>query len=251
MQELGRQLGQPFGSTYLEPTQLESFISRQWATVPGPTVIKAHQLGPVAITAIRSGDAKAVCTFRDPRDCVASDVVFLGQGLEASVARTASTLELLKYFQMTDHILLLRYENMMSDRVREIRRIADHLEINANEAAIKRVDDETNIEATRKVCRQLKMRPANQVLNIASHRVDPQTHLHENHISSAMIGRWKTELTPEQGRGLSEYFSGWLLSLGYETQESLNQILLRNGAASPPAQTPKAGAFPSAAMAGS
>jgi hypothetical protein len=101
------------------------------------------------------------------------------------------------------------------------------------------------------VCRQLKMRPANQVLNIASHRVDPQTHLHENHISSAMIGRWKTELTPEQGRGLSEYFSGWLLSLGYETQESLNQILLRNGAASPPAQTPKAGAFPSAAMAGS
>ena len=35
--------------------------------------------------AIRTGEAKAVCTFRDPRDCVASDIVFLGQGLEAFV----------------------------------------------------------------------------------------------------------------------------------------------------------------------
>jgi hypothetical protein len=243
MGELARQSGKAFGSTYLEHTQLDTFINGQWANVPGPTVIKAHMLGPVALGAIRSGEAKAVCTFRDPRDCVASDIVFLGQGLEASVARTAGTLEFLKYFQMTDHILLLRYENMMADRVREIRRIAEHLGITVDDAVVSRIDAETNIEATKKFCKQLKMRPSNQVLHIAAHRVDPQTHLHENHISNAMIGRWRTELSPEQGRWLSEYFSTWLLNLGYETQESLQEILSKKNVNRMPGQPVAAGAF--------
>lgn len=235
-------MGHPFGSTYLEYTQLDTFISRQWAAAPGPTVIKAHQIGPVALAAIRAGEAKAVCTFRDPRDCVASDIVFLGQGLDASVRRTAFTLEFLQYFQMTDHILLLRYENMMSNRLREIRRIAEHLGISVDDAVVNRVDAETNIEATKKRCKDLRMRPANQVLHIAAHRVDPATHLHENHISNAMIGRWKTELSPEQGCWLTEYFSSWLINLGYETQESLREILSKKSVFQMPGQAVPAGA---------
>ena len=248
MQELSLQMGKPFGSTYLEYAQLDSFINTLWETSPGPTVIKAHQIGPTALAAIRTGQAKAVCTFRDPRDCVASDIIFLGQGLEASVRRVAMTLEYLQHFQMTDHILLLRYENMMTDRRREIRRIAEHLKINLDDAAVHRIDAQTDLEASRKICRQLKMRPSNAVLRIASHRVDPDTHLHENHVSNAKIGRWRTELSADQGRWLTEYFGSWLLKLGYETHESLRDAVKRTSGSPFVHQPAGAGAF---AMGGS
>src|SRR5258708_2797093 len=109
-QELSVQRRQPFGSTYLDGPYVEQFVAQQWQHAPGPTVIKAHQIGPLALGAIRAGHAKGVCTFRDPRDCVASDVVFMGQGLETSVNRVVSTLEFLRFYQSTSHILLVKYE---------------------------------------------------------------------------------------------------------------------------------------------
>ncbi len=219
------QQGCPSGSNYLERDQLDGFIQRSWATSPGATVIKAHTIGPVAMTAIRTGEAKAVCTFRDPRDCVASDVQFLGRGLQASLSRVAMSLEQLRAYQTNDRILLVRYEQMMASRRREILRIADHLGVPLSDAALDRVDSMTNIDASRKLCGLIKARPANTVLHIASHKVDPHTHLHENHISNARPGRWRTEFSPEQGQALTRLFRHWLVQLGYETTDSLDAYL--------------------------
>jgi hypothetical protein len=223
-QELATQLRQPFGSTYLDGEYVEQFVTQQWQKSPGPTVIKAHMIGRVALTAIRSGQAKAVCTFRDPRDCVASDQVFMGRGFEYSVKRVASSLEFLNYYQSTPHILLVQYEEMMKDRLSQMRRIAAHLHLRGDEEMFARIDGRTSLESSERLCRDLKNRPASTVLNIQSHRVDPDTHLHENHIGNAKIGRWKDEFSLDQARWLTEYFSPWLLQLGYETQESLRRL---------------------------
>jgi hypothetical protein len=225
LQDLGRQRNQPSGSCYLEAVQLEGFITQHWNKAPGPTIIKAHQVGPLAYAAIRSGEAKAVCTFRDPRDCIASDLVFMRHGIEAAVQRVVLSLEFLRYFQATDYILLVRYEHMMTDRRREIRRIADHLGVLIDSEILHRIDAQTNLQAARNICDQLKAGKSERMLNVASHRVDAATHVHENHIDSAAVGRWKTELSAEQGRWLTEFFASWLLNLGYETQESLKAII--------------------------
>jgi hypothetical protein len=224
-QELSAQLNLPFGSTYLDGAYAEHFVSQQWQQVPGPAVIKAHQIGPVTLATIRAGHAKAVCTFRDPRDCVASDLVFMGQGLEFSINRVSASLEFLRFYQSTSHILLVKYEEMMADRIGQIRRIAAHLQIKSDDAMIARVDAATNIDSSRQVCQDLKNRAADQVLNIASHKVDPQTHLHEHHIGRATPGRWRDEFSADQASWLTEYFSPWLLQLGYETRDSLRSML--------------------------
>jgi hypothetical protein len=216
---------QPFGSTYLDGPYVEQFVTWHWPTAPGPTVIKAHMIGPVVMQALRTGAAKAVCTFRDPRDCVASDLMFMGLGLEKTILRVNGSLEFLKHYQNTPHILLVRYEDMMADRLGEIRRIARHLNITLDEDSVARVDAKTNIESSKRLCGELKDRSPDKVLNIQSHRVDPETHLHEQHIGNARIGRWRDELSADQGRWLTEYFSRWLLLLGYETQESLRTAL--------------------------
>jgi len=227
LQEVSVQRKQPFGSAYLDAPVLEQFLTQHLPSIPGPTVIKAHMIGPAAMMALKTGQARAVCTFRDPRDCVASDVVFMGRGLEYSINRTANSLEFVRLYQSTPNIMLVKYEEMMTNRIGQIRRIAEHLEVSADEALIQRVDLNTNIESSKKVCGGLKNRPADQVLNIASHRVDPVTHLHEHHIGSAKMGRWRDDFSPAQGRWLTEYFSPWLLQLGYETQQSLRDILAR------------------------
>ncbi len=221
MQELGRQMRRPSGSSYLELPQLEQFLIYQLPTIPGPTTIKAHEIGPAAATAIRTGVAKCVCTFRDPRDCVASDLIFFNQGLKASVDRAAYTFNFLQQFEGSDHLLLVRYERIMDNGRLEIARIAEHLGIDLDPSVIRRIHEQNSFEATQKVVDNLKQRTDGQVVHLAGHRVDPVTHVHENHLNGGLIGRWKTELSPEIGRDLSRVFAPWLLKLGYETQESL------------------------------
>jgi hypothetical protein len=225
---MSAQVKRPFGSTYLDGGPADYFVTEQWQHVPGLTVIKAHQIGPAALSAIRAGQAKSVCTFRDPRDCVASDLAFMGRGLDFSVSRVTASLEFLKFYQSTPHILLVKYEEMMTDRISQIRRIASHLHVRWDEAMIARVDALTNLETSKQVCEELKNRPTEQVLNIASHRVDPQTHLHEHHIGRATPGRWRDEFSTDQARWLTEYFSTWLVQLGYETLDSVRQLIGRD-----------------------
>jgi hypothetical protein len=219
----------PFGSAYLDGPYVDQFIAREWSLAPGPTVIKNHMIGATALAAIRSGQAKAVCTYRDPRDCIASDLVFMNGGMEFSLKRVSASLGFLKYYQSSSQILLVKYEQMMSDRLGEIRRIARHLGLEMDEAFLRQVDSKTNIDSSQKLCRELQNRPSDQVLNIASHRVDPQTHLHENHIGRAKPGRWKEDFSLQQGRWLTEYFSTYLVQLGYETPQSIQEYLTGGG----------------------
>ena len=145
--------------------------------------------------------AKAVCTFRDPRDCVASDLVFMGGGLEQTILRVNGSLEFLKHYQNTPHILLVRYEDMMTDRFSQIRRIAEHLNVTLDEQAIARIDAKTNLESSQKLCKELNHRPSNQVLTIQSHRVDPDTHLHENHIETPVSVDGRTKCPQSRAAG--------------------------------------------------
>ena len=220
MQRLASHHQRPFGSTYMHSPMLDAFVTKHWARVPGFTVVKAHELGPAVMAAVESGNARGVSTFRDPRDCVASDMVFMGRGFQASVDRVSFSLECLRASEMTDNVLMVRYEDMMADRHNEIRGIARHMGINADLSLLSQVDSKTNIESSKQVCQNIKDLTIREVFAIDSHRVDPQTHLHENHIGNAKIGRWRDELSTEQGEQLTRLFSHWLAKWGYEKQPS-------------------------------
>jgi hypothetical protein len=224
-QQLAMHLKHGFGSAYLDSAPLEHFIAQQWPSVNGSTVIKAHDLGPTALAAVRAGKAKAVCTFRDPRDCVASDLQFMKYPFEVCMKRVSGTLEPLRIFQSTPHILLVRYEDMMADRPREIRRIATHLGLNLVDELVDQIDARTNPQSSAKLCANLKNKSNNEVLKVADHRVDPATQLHENHLNGGTIGRWRDELTGDQVSYMNEYFAPWLIKLGYETPQSLATML--------------------------
>jgi hypothetical protein len=224
-QLLPRQTNEPVKSGYLEAFQLEHFVAQKWPTLTAPAVIKVHDIGPAAMAALRAGTARAICTYRDPRDCVASDMAFMAYPFEVCLKRIGGTLEPLRLYQTTPSILLLKYEQMMADRPREIRRIAGHVGIPVDDAAIRQIDARTNLHASERLCQSLKDRPANAVLRVANHVVDPVTHLHQNHINGGTIGRWKSELSVDQVMYMTEYFAPWLIKLGYETTDSLAALM--------------------------
>src|SRR5689334_20555047 len=74
----------PMWSGYLLSDQTEKFFQTT-GHPPGPTIIKTHGLGPIAQEKVRTGAARAICTYRDPRDCVASLITFTGQSFENAI----------------------------------------------------------------------------------------------------------------------------------------------------------------------
>lgn len=219
-QLLALRRGQRFTSGYLSAESLERFLECELALRDGPAVIKAHEIGPVASDWVRTGRAKAVCTLRDPRDCVASDVVFWQEGFDASVRRVLTSLKHVVLHQDFGRTLFIRYEEMMANPKWQIRQIADYLQISVDQTEIDSIDAQTDVQRSRKICEDLSGQSGDQMESVSeAHRRDRVTLLHENHIGTTQVDRWKHDLTTEQGQFLSQIFQRSLEALGYETDD--------------------------------
>ena len=219
---LARRRSQQYGMACLTDRSLDQFLQVSVNSGAGPVVVKVHEIGPIALQWIRARRAKAVCTFRDPRDCVASDIVFWGDGFDASVQRVATSLKVLQASYKDDgSTLLVRYEEMMSDTHLQIRRIAEYLNVEVNQGDIERIDAQTNLQTSRAICEGLSERPDNETdMGSTGHRRHRITLLHDNHIGNAKAGRWKDELTDEQGQLVTQLFQQDLQAMGYENPAS-------------------------------
>jgi hypothetical protein len=227
MRALGR--GEQCQSGFVDGAHLDEYLAGKAYLATGAGVFKLHAAGPVTREWIRTGKAKAVCTYRDPRDCVASDMVFMGQGFDKSVSRVVSSLQALDSYSDFGRTLYVRYEEMMRDRVEHIRLIAAYLNVPVDRGAVEAIDRQTNLENSREVCARIPSmgNDVAPMLEAVAHRRHIETLLHENHIGSARPGRWKTDLTEMQGRKLTHLFSNFLIAMGYETVQSIQANLLQ------------------------
>jgi len=231
-QLLADRRGESLTSAYLEGQKLDHFLQAEAFLGQGPAVFKAHFIAPMALEWIRTGRAKAVCTIRDPRDCVASDLGFTGQGFDKSVTRVVKCLGYLKSYLDFGRTLFIRYEEMMNDRLAQIRLIAAHLQIRIDQKEAESIDHQTNLVAARKHCQELgKLGDDRTHMVVGTHRRHHVTLLHDNHVDTGKVDRWKEDLTAEQGRHLTQLFREILLVQGYGTQASIRPYLTNRHAA--------------------
>ena len=207
---------QPFGSAYMTHVELDMFLNTEGPNLRGPTVIKAHAITNTALEWIATGRAKVVCTYRDPRDCVVSMMTFFGGDLVKTSRQILESFDYLTFYQKAGNTLFVRYEQMMADPLGQVEQIGRHLNVDVDHAMLREIERATNVQSSQKICQDLKKRPEAAVLRSGSHRVDPATGLHDNHIFNAKIGRWNEELSDAQGASLTEFFRPWLVALGYE-----------------------------------
>jgi hypothetical protein len=221
---LARRRGHDFQSVYLEAQGLDQFLLNKALLQSGVGVIKGHAVGPVALDWIRTGKAKAICTYRDPRDCVASDLRFWGKGFEASLERVALSFRMLPIYNDFGRTLFVRYEEMMLDRLWQIRRIAAYVEVALDPKEAEWIDSTTNMQSSKKIADELPNRREGFDTVTDERRRDRMTLLHANHIGSGRVGRWRQDLTAGQGQLVTQKFQGILQVLGYETGESINRM---------------------------
>jgi hypothetical protein len=114
---------------------------------------------------------------------------------------------------------------MMKNPTGNIKMIAKYLEVDMDDKLLAEIDDQTNINNLKKVSDSLKTRPPETLLQDRSHLVDPVTQIHENHFQGGFCGRWRNELTKDEIKIINHEFSSWLINLGYETYDSIDEIL--------------------------
>ncbi len=207
---------QSFGTAYMTHGELDMFLNTEGPNLRGPTVIKAHTIGYTALNWITTGKAKVVCTYRDPRDCVVSMMTFFGGDIAATSRQIAESFDYLKFYQKAGNTLFIRYEQMMADPLGQIEQIGRHLQIDVDRDSLRKIEHATNLQNSKQICEDLKQRPEEKVFRSGTHRVDPVTGLHDNHIFNAKIGRWKDELSDAQAESMTKFFQPWLVALGYE-----------------------------------
>src|SRR5437764_9299821 len=125
-QVAARQHNLPFWSGYLTLEQCEQFLAHASRKFPGPTVVKAHGLGPIALRYLALGQATAICTFRDPRSCVASLMQFSNVSFAVACGRILEGLRMLDQYPR-QHTLFVRYEQIVNEPLTQIREIGAHL----------------------------------------------------------------------------------------------------------------------------
>ena len=153
---LAKRRGESSHGGYLNALDLEKSLQAEVYFRQGPAVFKAHGTGPLISEWIRTGKAKAVCTLRDLRDCVASDVAFMNTGFDSSVQRVVNSLKSLECYEDFGRTLFVHYEEMMKDRLAEIRLIAAYLNIRIDQKELEWIDEQTNITTSRKLCSQIR-----------------------------------------------------------------------------------------------
>jgi hypothetical protein len=216
--------GMPSFSDYIDYTDLDEFL-RERITAAGISVIKVHSPGMLALQLIYSGEVKNICTIRDPRDCVVSMKEFQNESLSKAIEWIKANLYYVGHYRASGNTLFVRYEEMINNPIVKIEAIAKYLEIDTDKKLLAEIADKTNINNLKKISDDLETRPPETLLRDRGHLVDPLTQIHETHFQGGVCGRWRNELTRDEIRIVNDEFNSWLIELGYETDNSLDELI--------------------------
>lgn len=127
-------------------------------------VVRAHRGGsPLTVLLARLGIVKVVFSFRDPYDVVVSLLQHAEKArarggsvahthihtVEDSVEHVLPFLDEWKWWSKRDAALLIRYEDLVGDTERELRRFRDFVGLNVADEELKRIADHYSADAIR------------------------------------------------------------------------------------------------------
>jgi hypothetical protein len=200
--------------TYVEPEKLAEAVDQQ---PPSPVlkVAKTHVFNDSVRSALRSGRAVGLYTFRDIRDVVVSFMHKERRAFSEESARHHITHNLAWYagWAAEAGVMVSRYEAIVQDLSAEVARIAAFLDIPLSAADCAEVAAQYNVERQRETI--AKSVESNQLTHYTNSQFDPHSLLHTNHIHSGEVGGWRSALTPDQIAFVEGLAGDWLTENGY------------------------------------
>jgi hypothetical protein len=203
--------------------------------------VKIHEAHPLIAETVGDGSLQICYIYRDIRDVAASAKhvrTWRGPALTDRLDKAIGYYEELRSVRDREPsaVLWQRYEDVTADPHRAVRDIGRFLNVPADDEMVDEIVEETSIENAQRIAAQArdslndhlaKLRasdpPAAASLVAEMQRgniawTDPTTHLNYNHISryEGASGTWRVVLADAEAREITERYSDWLASAGYE-----------------------------------
>jgi Sulfotransferase domain len=179
-------------------------------------VFKCHECPPEIAAELLDGDARGLCTVRDLRDVIASQMLFRRTSFDRlwSAGFLQECVEQHAAWTALPRVAIIRYESMAADPAAHVQQVAAHLEIPVADGEAAAIAAEYSIEKQRA---RIANAPSWESVDAPDGelRFDRHTLLHRNHINSGRLGAWTEILGEEEQRRVEETFGGWLVDHGY------------------------------------
>lgn len=158
-------------------------------------VVKTHLFVPEAKQLLESGMAKAIYSYRDIRDVIASLMNMQGIKFD-KIADLGMIYLLLKEHELWTNcgdVYVSRYENMKMDLPGEVSRIASYLHFDLEEKEAWEIAEKYSLNRQKERISQFRDEQMQETT--AGMKRDPATLMHSNHILSGDQGRWLNMLS--------------------------------------------------------
>lgn len=179
-------------------------------------VVKCHWFYQEAGELIRNRKAKAIYIHRDVRDVVVSMTNHINRGFYRLIVGGLVKDIVSSHCSWigTGNILVSRYEEMLSDRENEARKIAQYLGLNLGQDSVKMIAEKYGIEQQKA---RISTVDYNQMYKKFGRNNAPDAHslLKKTHIRSGLIGQWRRNLNWFQISLLEGLAGSWLVENSY------------------------------------
>ncbi len=164
-------------------------------------VLKSHLKDPVALSLAQVGAARVIYTWRDLADAVVSFMRMFEADFDRAYAVMAESLDLYQRYRRNGDALIVSYQEITTDHLRSVRRIADFLRLEASDKDIAEVDRLTALENVRRKVQEVgTLENGHRLLRRDKTPYDPETLLNVNHIRDGGSGYGRKMLIASQLR---------------------------------------------------
>ncbi len=172
-------------------------------------LLKFHQHTSKSLLYASQRKARVIYTHRPPMNALASLTDFFKTPFEHAVKAIKQSLITMEKWISTNHVLLVSFDNLVNSPEQEIKRIADFLDIPAQESLITSVSKQTSYSEMKKNAEELKNHPE-KLIKAGNSAYDPVTLLHVGHSPKGKSRDWKVQFSPEQQQYAFQHLSPWV-----------------------------------------
>jgi Sulfotransferase domain len=160
-------------------------------------VLKSHRLDRLGRNLVILGAAKAVYTFRDPQDAIASYMVMFEQSFDEALAAILNSVHLYNFHRRCGNCALISYESIVRESFDAVARVQTYLGLENPPNVVRTIAKETGMEAMRHLADRVGENSDSLVV-LANLKYDRHSLLHRNHIRHGGIGYGRTFLSDVQ-----------------------------------------------------
>ncbi|HEX4229830.1 MAG TPA: hypothetical protein VHZ07_14245 [Bryobacteraceae bacterium] len=161
-------------------------------------VVKCHKLDENACGIFRDGNARAIYSYRDIYDAIASLLVMFRFPFERCLLVMNESLDTYDFHCETGNFLCVDYKSVVGESGATVRAMAKFMGLDLPESAIAVIDQAHSFQAIKQLSGNLKQAGEGRLVRSPISCYDPESQWHVRHVRNGGTGYGRRYLLPQQ-----------------------------------------------------